>query len=69
MNASYRGTLFLIFFAVITSLLSSQEKDFGIWYTISAKHKLNKKLELDLFASVRTFVNASKTGEMLLEGG
>ena len=47
----------------------SQNKDFGIWYGISAEHKLAKKLELDLSANIRTFSNASKIEEAFLEGG
>lgn len=47
----------------------SQNKDFGIWYGISAEHKLAKKLELDLSTNIRTFSNASKIEEAFLEGG
>lgn len=47
----------------------SQEKDFGIWYGISAEHKLSKKFEIDLSANIRTFENASKIEEAFIEGG
>jgi hypothetical protein len=47
----------------------SQEKDFGIWYGISAEHKLAKKLTLDLSTNIRTFENASKIEEAFIEGG
>lgn len=47
----------------------SQSDDFGLWYGISAEHKLVKKLELDLSACVRTFENASKIDEAFLEAG
>jgi hypothetical protein len=46
-----------------------QNKDFGIWYGVSAEHKLKKKLEIDLSANVRTFKNASKIDEAFIEGG
>jgi hypothetical protein len=46
-----------------------QDKDFGIWYGVSAEHKLNKKLEIGLSANIRTFNNASKIEEAFLEGG
>ena len=46
-----------------------QDKDFGIWYGVSAEHKLTKKLEIDLSANIRTFNNASKIEEVFLEGG
>ena len=63
-----RGFLILLltFFAFITY---SQEKDFGIWYNISAEHKLLDKLELDLSTTLRTFDNASKVEEIFFEGG
>jgi hypothetical protein len=47
----------------------SQEKDFGIWYGVSAEKKLNKKLELGLSSNIRTFNNASKIEESFIEGG
>ena len=47
----------------------SQKKDFGIWYGISAEHKLSKKLEIDLSTNIRTFENASKIEEAFIEGG
>lgn len=59
-------SFFLFFISFITY---SQGKDFGIWYGISAEHKLAKKLELDLSADVRTFRNASKVDEAFVEGG
>lgn len=53
----------------LTLGLSAQEKDFGIWYGVSAEHKLKHKFEIDLSADVRTFKNASKVDEAFLEGG
>lgn len=50
-------------------VIRAQEKDFGIWYGLSAEHKLSKKLEVDLSANVRTFNNASKVDEAFIEGG
>ena len=46
-----------------------QDKDFGIWYGVSAEHKLSKKLEIDLSSDIRTFNKASKIEEAFLEGG
>ena len=61
----------LLFVALIGWLSAgySQKKDFGIWYEVSAEHKLIKKLDLDLSGTVRTFDNASKIDEAYLEGG
>lgn len=59
----------LLFLIVLPFTLFSQNKDFGIWYGISAEHKLAKKLELDISANIRTFSTASKIEEAFLEGG
>jgi hypothetical protein len=54
---------------LLTLVVFPQKDDFGMWYGISAEHKLSKKMELDLATSFRTFNNASKTEEAFLEGG
>jgi hypothetical protein len=54
---------------LITLTAFSQKKDFGIWYSIEAEHKIIKKLELDLSTAVRTFNKASKIEEFFLEAG
>jgi hypothetical protein len=59
----------VLFLLVLPFSVFSQNKDFGIWYGISAEHKLAKKIELDLSANIRTFSNASKIEEAFLEGG
>jgi hypothetical protein len=58
--------MFLYFFSMTAF---SQPKDFGIWYGVSAEHKLKHKLEMNLSADVRTYENASKIEEGFLEGG
>ncbi len=63
-----KGLLSLLFTVSVISAFS-QKKDFGIWYGISAEHKLADKLELDLSACLRTFDNAGKIEEGFLEGG
>jgi hypothetical protein len=61
------------YFALLMTFLQlaaySQEKDFGIWYGISAEHKLSGKLVIDMSADIRTFNNARKIEEAFLEGG
>jgi len=58
---------------IVMSFLSlasfGQDKDFGIWYGVSAEHKITKKLEIDLSTDIRTFNKASKIEEAFLEGG
>jgi hypothetical protein len=60
-------TLFLLFSPTLISF--SQGDDFGIWYGISAEHKLIKNLELDLSGNIRTYQNASRIEEGFLEAG
>lgn len=61
--------LILVFTLLWATCAAFSQDDFGIWYNISAEHKLVKKLELDLSGSVRTFDNASKIDEAFLEAG
>jgi|WetSurMetagenome_2_1015567.scaffolds.fasta_scaffold11823_4 hypothetical protein len=64
-----RKQLFGVVLLLFTINALGQEKDFGIWYGVSAEHKLSKKLEIDLSTNVRTFKNASKIDEAFIEGG
>jgi hypothetical protein len=66
MTRKFYLTILLFFISLMTY---SQKKDFGIWYGISAEHKISKKLEIDLSANIRTFNNASKIEEAFIEGG
>lgn len=47
----------------------SQNHDFGIWYGINSELAINKKLELDVSAMIRTFNNASKIEQAFIEAG
>jgi hypothetical protein len=69
MMMTTRKWYFAIFLIFLQLTSYAQEKDFGIWYGISAEHKLSGKLVIDLSADIRTFKNASKVDEALLEGG
>lgn len=68
---SVRGRIILLplFLIFICRSLSGQDSDFGIWYGINSEIALNKKLELDASAMVRTFDNASKIEQAFLEAG
>jgi hypothetical protein len=59
----------LIFTLLLSIAVVAQDKDFGIWYGVSASHDLSKKLELDISMEMRTFNNAAKIEEAFLEGG
>lgn len=59
----------LITLCILSVAASGQDKDFGIWYGVSAQHKLTKELEIDLSTDIRTFNNASKIEEAFIEGG
>jgi hypothetical protein len=61
---------YLVLFSFFIPLIAfGQDKDFGIWYGVSAEHKLSKKLEIDIAGDIRTFKNASKINEVFIEGG
>jgi opacity protein-like surface antigen len=64
-----RKLVVLFLFMGLTSISFSQDDDFGIWYGISAEHKLIKNLELDLSGNLRTYRNASRIEEGFLEAG
>lgn len=58
-----------IFLFLLPLAAFGQDKDFGIWYGISAEHKLTEKVVVDLSTNIRTFNNAAKIEEAFLEGG
>jgi len=63
-------TILLSFFLLFISISGhSQDDDFGIWYGINSEYAINKKLEVDVSAMIRTFKNASRAEQMFLEAG
>jgi hypothetical protein len=64
-----RRSYVLLIILLLSTSVFAQDKDFGIWYGISASHKINKKLELNLSTDVRTFRKAAKVDEAFIEGG
>jgi hypothetical protein len=68
MMMTIKRTVLSIMLLLAASAAFCQD-DFGIWYNISAEHKLVKRLGLDLSTSIRTFDNAGKIDEAFLEGG
>ena len=69
MMMTIRKKLNILILFLLPSVSFAQVKDFGIWYGVSAEHKLTKKLEIDLSANIRTFKNGAKIEEAFLEGG
>ena len=59
----------LVFLLFIPAGLYGQANDFGIWYGVSAEHKVTKKLDIDLSTNIRTFNKAAKVEEAFLEAG
>lgn len=59
----------LVFFAIIPSLASAQNKDFGIWYNISARYEVIKNLRIEVSEELRTISNASETDQFFTEVG
>ena len=64
-----RRSYLVVLSLFLSVIAAAQEKDFGIWYGISAEHKLTKNIEVSLSANIRTFNNAGKIEEAFLEGG
>jgi hypothetical protein len=66
-----RGRIILLSFFILSLCKSSysQDNDFGIWYGFNSEFAINKKLELDVSAMLRTFKNASKPEQSFLEAG
>lgn len=69
MKMMIKRVLFLFAFVFLTLSVFSQDKDFGIWYGVSAGHKLTDRLKIELSTCVRTFDDASRIEEAFLEGG
>jgi hypothetical protein len=69
MMMTTRKKLNILILFLLPSVAFAQTRDFGIWYGVSAEHKLTKKLEIDLSANIRTFNNGAKIEEAFLEGG
>jgi hypothetical protein len=59
----------LLVLSLFTVVIYSQEKDFGIWYGVTVKHEIAKKLDIEISAVVRTFESAKKIEQEFLEGG
>jgi len=65
----FRVLIISILILIISRTGNCQSNDFGIWYGINAEIPVNKKLEADISATLRTFNNASKTEQAFLEAG
>jgi Protein of unknown function (DUF2490) len=61
--------IFLTILFFFTATAAFCQDDFGLWFNISAEHKLVKRLQLDLTTSLRTFDNSGKIDEAFLEAG
>ena len=64
-----RGLAVCLFIFFIPKTGYSQSTDFGIWYGANGEYSLNKKIDIDVSAMIRTFDNASKIDQAFLEGG
>jgi len=61
---------FLLFLLIcIVSVTFSQEKDFGIWASISAEKELIKNLDLNFDVNLRTYHNVSEIEEAFFDIG
>jgi hypothetical protein len=69
MMTMIKRALILFVLSLFTVVIYSQEKDFGIWYGVTVKHEIVKKLDFEISAVIRTFENAKKIEQEFLEGG
>jgi len=69
MTMMFRKVSIILSFTLLSLSAVSQEKDFGIWYGVSAEHKLLDKLELGMSTCIRTFDKGSKIEEAFIDGG
>jgi len=69
MMMTIRKLIVPLLFLTLAPVSFSQDDDFGIWYGISAEHKLIKNLEIDLSGNIRTFQNASRIDQAFIEAG
>ena len=60
--------LFFLFFAISSSVYC-QESDFGLWYGADAEYSLNKKIDFNLSAKIRTYKNGSELDQAYMEFG
>lgn len=67
MMMTIRRILFIFLSASFTTLIYSQEKDFGLWYNLALEHDFTKKIEAEFATTLRTFDNASKIEEGFIE--
>lgn len=61
--------LCLLIWLLIPAALAAQDRDFGIWYEVSAETKIYKSLRFDLETSIRTNENASNAETFYAEPG
>ena len=60
--------LFLFTFLIIQTGIC-QDTGFGMWYGLNTEYSINKKIEIDLQGTVRTYDNGKKVEQVFLEGG
>jgi len=69
MMTMIRRVLWTLLLLCTVQISYSQEKDFGIWYSVTTDFNLIKKLKLDFDLNVRTYDNASKIEEAFFDIG
>jgi hypothetical protein len=60
---------FLFLFILISGISYSQDDDFGLWFGVSAKHEILKKLDAEISGCLRTFNNSAQIEQSFIEGG
>jgi hypothetical protein len=70
MTTMNRRYLILILVQILcaSGIVSAQDDDFGLWFGVTARHELVKKLNIEFTGSIRTFNNATQIDQTFLEG-
>lgn len=62
-------TYILLVLLFTGSVVKAQDKDFGIWYSVSARYEIVKNLTIDISEEVRTASKASEVDQYFTDAG
>lgn len=69
-NLTEKLRFFLVLLLLISgTVVSAQDKDFGMWYSVSARYEIVKNLRLNVSEELRTASNASEVDQYFTDLG
>ncbi len=60
---------FALLFLMTVSAVNAQDRDFGIWYSVSARYEIVKNLRVDISEELRTASKASEVDQYFTDAG